>query len=177
MKLITLCLLSAIATTALAAEENPDVIFFRKAAESDLAQVSGAELAQQQARTAALRGLAATMGKEHAAALATLESLAAGKEIELPMRAGPAQQGKLSSMRALSGAQFDKTYVEWQIGTLRDAIVLYRTESSSGDDLDARQFAIVTLPTLQSDLDRLLAIVLDQPPAPPAPDPAVHQQE
>jgi len=59
------------------------------------------------------------------------------------------------------GVSFDKAYIEWQIGAHKEAIVLFKTESTSGDDLDARQFALATLPMLQADLDHLFAIVID----------------
>ena len=153
----TLALSPALICTAALAGENPDVVFFQNAAKSNGSEIAAAEVVQKKSDSEALKTLAADMLRDHTAALQTLTSLAAAKGIELPPTAGEAQDSKLSGLRNLTGVAFDKAYVEWQIGAHRDAIALFKAESTTGDDLDARQFALATLPTLQRHLDHLLA--------------------
>jgi predicted outer membrane protein len=62
-----------------------------------------------------------------------------------------------------AGDDFDRSYIEWQILSHKDAIALFKVESESGDDKDARQFAIDTLPTLQAHLTNLLAMPMIAP--------------
>jgi len=69
----------------------------------------------------------------------------------------------------LSGDDFDRTYIEWQILSHKDAVALFKTESETGDDKDARQFATDTLPTLQLHLSKLLAMPNIPPPKSAAP--------
>ena len=145
------------------AAENPDVVFFRKAAQSSLSEITAAEAVQRQSDNAALKGQAADMLRDHAAAMRTLSSLAAAKGIELPQIASGEDDSALTAIRPLSGVAFDKAYVEWQIGAHRDAIALFKTESTTGDDLDARQFALATLPILQRHLDHLLSAPVESP--------------
>lgn len=163
MQLIPLFVLTCMAIPAMGAEQNPDSHFFRDAVAANISEVNGGELAQSKSNSSALQKLAAMMVKDHTAALATLRALATGKDIEVPTTSSAGQTAKLAALRGLGPEVFDKSYVEWQIGAHKDAIALFKQETTSGDDLEARQFAAATLPTLQAHLDQLYAIVLDPP--------------
>lgn len=154
-----------ICATAVAAE-NPDVVFFQKAAESNLSEIAAGDAVQRQSDNVALKEVAVDMVRDHTAAMRTLSGLAAAKGIELPPIASDAQNSKLTALRPLTGVAFDKAYVEWQIGAHRDAIALFKAESTTGDDLDARQFATATLPILQRHLDHLLSPAVESPVSP-----------
>jgi putative membrane protein len=146
--------------TTFAAEQNPDSHFFRDAIAANISEVNGGELAQTKSNNPSVQKFAAMIVKDHTAALTTLRALATGKDIEAPTTAVPEQTAKLAALRAQSPDMFDKSYVEWQIGAHKDAIALFKQETTSGDDLEARQFAATTLPTLQAHLDALYAITL-----------------
>ncbi len=163
MKFITLLILICMVGPAMSAEPNPDSHFFRDAVAGNLSEVSGGELALSKSGSSGVKKFAGMMVKDHTAALSTLRALATGKDIELPTNATAEQTAKLTALRGLAPDLFDKSYIEWQIAAHKDAIELFKQETTSGDDLEARQFAVNTLPTLQTHLDALYAIKLDPP--------------
>ncbi|MDP9083728.1 MAG: DUF4142 domain-containing protein [Pseudomonadota bacterium] len=163
MRFITLLICTCIAGPVLSAEPNPDSHFFRDAVAGNLSEVNGGELALSKSSNGGVKKFAAMVVKDHTAALSTLHSLATGKDIELPTTATAEQTAKLAALRALTPEMFDRFYIEWQIGAHKDAIELFKQETTSGDDVEARQFAVGALPTLQAHLDYLYSIVLDPP--------------
>ena len=151
---------------AVAADDNPDAIFYRKATESGLAEIDGGGLAQQLGSTQAIKDFGAMMVKDHNAANHTLRELAETNHVTVPALPRPADTARRAKLSALSGPDFDKAYIEWQILSHKDAIALFKEESASGDDLDAKHFAADSLPKLQSHLAVLLAMpVAATPPA------------
>jgi putative membrane protein len=149
-----------------AADESPDVLFYRRAAAAGQAEVAGGQLAQQHGKRALVITFGQMMQKDHANANAILRGLALANHVDLPDTPAPDQTSKLAALQNLSGDAFDKAYIEWQILSHRDALVLFKEESASGDDIDAKRFATDTLPILQSHLDQLLAMPVVMTPSP-----------
>jgi putative membrane protein len=148
---------------------SPDAPFYKKAAASGLAEVDGGMLAQQNGKSAAVKAFGEMMVKDHSAANDGLRGLAMIKHVDLALKPDAAQTAKRSALQALSGDAFDRAYIEWQILSHKDVIALFKEESASGDDLDAKQFATSTLPTLKLHLNFLMAMPA---PATPAATPA-----
>jgi putative membrane protein len=150
-----------------AADESPDSLFYHRANAAGLAEISGGELAQKNAKRVLIVNFGQMMVKDHGSAAVTLRGLAIVNHVELPTAVTPEQAAKINGLHDLTGDAFDKAYIEWQILAHRDAIALFKEESASGDDIDAKRFATEELPTLQSHLDQLLAMpVVSIAPAP-----------
>src|ERR1700730_11243945 len=64
--------------------DNPDMSFYKKAAEGGLAEVELGKLAQEKSPTQSVKDLGAMMVKDHSAANRKLETVAASKNIKLP---------------------------------------------------------------------------------------------
>jgi putative membrane protein len=154
MLIAALCLPIA----AAASDDNPDAHFYKKAAQTGLAEIDGGMLAQQLGKDKAVTNFGNMMVKDHSAANSKLRELAVIHHIDLPMQPDANHVAQRSKLRTLSGDEFDKSYIEWQILSHRDAIALFKEESASGDDLDARRFATDSLPTLELHLAALMAI-------------------
>ena len=152
-----------------AALDNPDAVFYAKAMQSGLAEINAGELAQQRGKNPPVLAFAAMMVKDHNAANFRLRDIAAADSVDLPATMSAEQSAKRAELAGLTGDDFDRSYIEWQIFMHRDAIALFKTEAESGDDKDARQFATDTLPTLQSHLKELLAMPVIRPAAAAAP--------
>jgi putative membrane protein len=153
-----------------AAQDNPDASFYKKATAGGLAEIDGGMLAQRQGNSKAVKDFGAMMVKDHTAANHTLRDLADANHVDLPALPKADDAAQRAKLSALTGDAFDKAYIEWQILSHRDAIALFKEESASGDDLDARHFATATLPKLQLHLSALMAIPVTA--AAPAPTPA-----
>jgi putative membrane protein len=150
---------------AVSAAGDPDAPFYVAATQGGLAEIDCGMLAQQRSKNPQVLAFASMAVKDHMAANAQLRELAAKNHVDLPAAPTAAQVGKKAQLTTLSADDFDRAYIEWQILAHKGAIDAFRTESESGDDKDARQFAIDTLPVLRSHLVKLYALPL--PPVQP----------
>jgi len=64
---------------------------------------------------------------------------------------------KIKALSAKTGAAFDKAYIQMMIADHTDAIKLF-TNASQNTDIEVRNFAAKTLPTLKMHLDSATAI-------------------
>lgn len=92
------------------------------------------------------------MVKDHTAAGAKLQSIAASKNISLPTSPSMGEMASKAKLDVLSGATYDKAYMQSQIRAHQDTINLFKREIAEGRDADAKAFATATLPTLQHHL-------------------------
>jgi putative membrane protein len=150
---------------AVSAAGDPDTPFYVAATQGGLAEIDGGMLAQQRSKNPQVLAFASMVAKDHMAANAQLRELAAMNHVDLPAAPTAALAAKKTQLANLSDDDFDRAYIEWQILAHKDVIEAFRIESESGDDKDARQFAIDTLPILRSHLVKLYALPL--PPAQP----------
>jgi putative membrane protein len=150
---------------AVSAAGDPDAPFYIAATQGGLAEIDGGMLAQQRSKNPQVLAFASMVAKDHMAANAQLRELAVMNHVEIPTALTPAQAAKKTQLTNLSDVDFDRAYIEWQILAHKEAIEAFRIESESGDDKDARRFAIDTLPTLRSHLVKLDALPL--PPVQP----------
>ncbi len=158
MKTILLLALTCLSVTAFATDESPDAAFYRKATEGGLAEIDGGMLAQQLSKNPSIVRFGEMIVKDHTAANHALREFAATNHVDLPTAPATVDSAKKIALQKLSGDAFDKAYIEWQILSHKDAIALFKEESASGDDIDAKRFASNTLPTLQAHLASLLAM-------------------
>jgi putative membrane protein len=139
---------------------DPDAPFYAAATQGGLSEVDCGMLAQQRSKNPQILDFASVVAKDHMAANARLRELALKNHVYLPTAPTPAQAAKKAQLMNLSDDDFDRAYIEWQILAHKDAIDAFQIESESGDDRDARQFAIDTLPMLRSHLVKLYALPL-----------------
>jgi len=143
------------------AADIPDAAFYKKAAEAGIAEVDAGNLAQQKGNSQAVKEFGAMMVKDHTAAAEKLKSLAATKNISLPTSASVGDMANKAKLEILSGDTFDKSYIKSQVKAHREAVGLFKKESTSGEDAEAKAFATATLPRLRSHLKKINAIATD----------------
>lgn len=161
MKRILALLVLAAPLIANAADSNPDATFYKKAAEAGIAEVDAANLAESKSSSQPVKDFAAMMVTDHTAANDKLKALAATKNISLPTSASVMQISKKAELDVLSGDTFDKAYIKSQVKAHHQAVYLFKKESTSGQDADAKAFATATLPTLQAHLKKIKSIAAD----------------
>lgn len=85
-----------------------------------------------------------------------LKSIAARKKIELPTELTSEQKEKLDQLSKLSGADFDKEYVEMMLKNREaDANAFQAQAASSSGDADVKDFAARNLPSVKAHLQTL----------------------
>jgi putative membrane protein len=134
--------------------------FADKAAKSDAFEIAAGKLARTNARSADVKKFAATMIEAHTGSTAKIK--AAGAEATPEIKPDPTltsdQQSKLDDLAKLTGADFDKAYVDGQISAHEDALSLMKTYADKGDTPSLKTAAGEILPKVQDHLDMAKAL-------------------
>jgi putative membrane protein len=128
------------------AEPMTDASFMRHARAAGQAETDLAELAQARAQDEGVKALASAIKTEHAQTAVDLKTLAASKRVDLPAPTGLDELTRDEFSR-LSGAAFDRAYLDRTVQDHRQTIANFIQASNSADD-DVRAFAQKVLPTL-----------------------------
>ena len=140
------------------AQTNPtlstsDAYFIDQAARSGLAEVQEGALAEQRAARADVRSFARSMVADHGKVNDALTALARQKQIAPPTTPNDAQQTMIGQLQGLTGATFDRQYLDQQVTMHQSAVSLFRTEAAQGTDPQVKAFAARMLPELEHHLD------------------------
>ena len=140
------------------AAEDDDSDFAVKAANGGMLELEAAKLAQEKAQSSEVKAFAAMMVADHQKANEALNALAGRKNITLPMRLGDDGQKHIDELAKLSGAEFDKKYVELMVEDHEGDVKLFKEAADDADDADLKAYAAGQLPTLQKHLERITTI-------------------
>jgi putative membrane protein len=138
------------ATTQRAALSAQDRDFVMRASQSGMAEVQASQLAVSQAATGEARSFAQRMVRDHTATNDELMRLVRAKGMEVPAALDAAHQAQLDALRARTGSDFDRAYLQdMGVRAHQDAITLYENQARNGSDPDLRAFAARTLNALR----------------------------
>lgn len=143
-----LVLVVAGATAVGAQTPSPNTAFVAAAAHRGLAYVELGELALQRGRHPEVKRLARRLVDDNLQSYETLLWLVAGTDTEAPKTLDLEQRGIKSRLASLSGAAFDRAYLDALRRNQTRDIALYRTYADKGTDPDLKSWAA----------DRLLAL-------------------
>lgn len=160
MKHIAASLVLLIPLAAYAAG-NPDAAFYKKAAEGGISEVELGNMAQQKSHNQSVKDFGAMMVKDHSEANDKLKTLAASKNMTLPMHSSATDMAAKTKLKMMSGDSFDKSYIKGMIKDHEEDIAEFKKEASSGQDPDARAFARDTLPTLETHLKKIKSVAAE----------------
>jgi putative membrane protein len=123
-----------------------------KAAQANMAEVELGKLAQQKAMSDDVKKFGQMMVEDHTKALDDLKSAAASKNVTWPTTLD-AEHKKLSDkLSKLSGAAFDREYMQAMVDGHKKVAADLRQESQSGSDSELKAWAGKTLPTVEAHL-------------------------
>jgi putative membrane protein len=145
-------------TSAAKTPEGGDGNFIMKAAQGGLAEVELGRLASEKAQNAEVKKFAQKMIEDHSNANAELKSVATKKNVTLPTEVSADHKATMEKLKALSGAEFDKAYVQAMVDDHKKTVDLFETESTGGTDADVKAFALKTLPNLKMHLEMIQGI-------------------
>jgi len=132
--------------------------FMTEAAKGGMAEVELSKMAAPKLKDAALKQFAQQMIADHTRANNELKELAAKKKVTLPTELDAEHKATAADMNSMSGADFDKDYVNAMVADHEKAVALFQNQASNGTDADAKAFAAKTLPTLQKHLEMIKAM-------------------
>lgn len=132
--------------------------FSKKAAEGGMAEVELSKLAVTKAQNAEVKKFAQTMITDHTKANEELKALAAKKSVTLPADLDAAHKSMMDKLKGMSGAEFDKAYVDAMVNDHNSAVELFKKQAGDDSDGDLKAFAAKTLPTLEGHQKMIMGI-------------------
>ena len=129
-----------------------DAAFAREAAIGGLEEVQLGRLAVQRATNEKVREFGQRMIDDHTKAGDELKSIAAKDNITLPGDIGPKQHALMDKLSRMNGAEFDRAYMRDMVRDHEKDIAAFQNEASNGMNMDLKNWASNTLPTLQEHL-------------------------
>jgi putative membrane protein len=134
--------------------DRADRRFIEDAMRDGMAEVELARMAQTRASDAQVKAYAQRMQQDHGKANAELTALANAKFVATDdAKPGFMQRRHADRLARLSGAEFDRAYMEHMVDAHGDAVDLFEKAARDADDADVKAFATRTLPTLRGHLD------------------------
>lgn len=135
-----------------------DTRFAMQAARGGLAEVQLGKLAADQASNADVKAFGQQMVDDHSKANQQLRSAAEKQNLTLPKTVSAKQQAQYDMLKAKSGAEFDKAYVDMMVKDHEQDVKEFEREANKGKDERIKGFASETLPVLKGHLEKIKAI-------------------
>lgn len=136
-------------SSAMAPEDKE---FVSMAGMGGLAEVQMGNLALQKASNADVKAFAQRMVTDHSKANEELQQFATTKGVALPTELDGPPKDALEHLAALSGAEFDKAYMQHMVEDHQKDVAEFEKASTSAADTDLRAWAGRTVPTLHEHL-------------------------
>lgn len=133
---------------------NEDKEFVINAGMGGLAEVQMGNLALQKASNADVRAFAQRMVDHHSKANAELAQFATTKGLALPTELADAHKAGYEHLNSLSGAEFDKAYMQHMVADHEKDVAEFDKASTSATDTDLKAWTGKTLPTLKEHLEQ-----------------------
>ena len=125
--------------------------FIKKAVQHNFAEVDAGKLAQEKAKSEAVRQFGAMMAKDHAEANAKAQTTAKVLDVELPESADMMHQASYLKIKLLQGDTFDRSYMNDMVQDHENDIAEY--EKAAGRSDVAGAYAKEMLPKLKAHLE------------------------
>jgi putative membrane protein len=135
-----------------------DQEFVTKAAQDGRAEVQLGQMAVDKASGDAVKKFGQRMVNDHTQANNQLQQLATQQGITLPTGIGDESQQVMNQLSPLSGAEFDRQYMNQMVQDHTKAVAMYQREGQQGDDPMLRAWAAQTVPVLQDHLQQAQSI-------------------
>jgi putative membrane protein len=132
-----------------AKSDHPDWEFFKKAAQGGMAEVTLGQMAASKAESEAVKNFGQRMVTDHGKASQELKDLAAAENVTLPTEMSADAKALQEKLSGLSGAEFDKAYMEEMLKDHKTDISAFQEQAQQGKDPEVKNWAEKTLPTLQ----------------------------
>jgi len=124
------------------AETNSDKKFLATAAQSDQNEIALSKLAEEKATNPAVKAFAEKMVKEHTEMTDSMKPFAESWGLTAPAGPDADHQKELDKLNRLSGADFDKEYIDEMVSDHTKALRAFTTEAKDTKDIKFRDAVI-----------------------------------
>jgi putative membrane protein len=121
--------------------DKKDTEYLQKTAQGTMAEVKMGEMAQKQAADERVKQFGKRMVDDHGKDLQNLKQLAGQKHVTLPDTPDKKQTKEIDKLSKMSGADFDKEYVEYEMKDHKDDVKENGETMKKALDPDVRTFA------------------------------------
>jgi putative membrane protein len=127
--------------------------FMNEAASANLMEVALGRYATNHAASARVKEFGQTMVTDHTKANDDLKQVAWQKDVELPAKMSAKHRATVDRLTKMKGAEFDRAYMKTMLEDHQEDVGKFRQESHSAQDPDVKEYAAMTLPTLEHHLE------------------------
>jgi putative membrane protein len=125
---------------------SDDTNFIKEAAQGGLMEVQLGKLAQEKAADEKVKQFGKRMEQDHSKTNDELKKIASAKGVQLSNDLDSKHKSNVDKLAKLSGADFDKRYIEAMVSDHKEDIKKFLRVSEKGKDADLKKFAGQTLP-------------------------------
>src|SRR5262245_37984200 len=140
---------------------SADNAFVMKTAQGNMAEVGIGKVATEKARREEVKKFGQMMVDDHTKAGDDLKTIASQKNITWPTATDSEHKALQTKLSGLSGAEFDRAYMQAMVDGHKKVASDVRKESTSGKDPDVKAWAANTLPTIEMHLKQAESINRD----------------
>jgi putative membrane protein len=131
--------------------------FVTKVSVSDMFEIQSSKLAVQKGNEN-VRAFARQMITDHTKTSSELKGMVGKAKAKLPSGLDAEHQKMLDQLQKLAGDQFSQTYAGMQVQAHEEAVKLFESYASGGDDAQLKAWAAKTLPALKEHLQHAKAL-------------------
>lgn len=128
-------------------------LFLQNAYQDNLTEVQVGQMAQQKGQSQKVKDYGQSLVRDHQAVNEKVQQIAKQKGVELTNKLDMRHQMKVDRLTALTGEEFDKTFMEEQIKAHQETVALFEKVASKSTDNEVKEFAQSTLPELRHHLE------------------------
>ncbi len=132
--------------------------FLVKAANGGMTEVKLGEIAQKNAGNQRVKDFGSMMVHDHSAANEKVKTLAAQRNVTLPMAVSDESQKDIDDCSKKTGREFDKAYMSDMVKKHQATIDMFEDAANKLNDADVKTFINNTLPKVREHLDSAKAI-------------------
>jgi putative membrane protein len=126
--------------------------FMIQAAEDHLAHLEMARVAKMHSKNGPVKSYAEMILKDHQQGLQDLTRLMAEKDIQPPNTFSGETKQDIDRMASLSGADFDREFINMMVSTHEKTLELFRSVSLTAHDTDVQDYVDAMIPKLDKHL-------------------------
>jgi putative membrane protein len=130
-----------------------DERFMKEAASGGLMEVQLGKVAAEKGSHQRVKDFGKRMQADHSKANEQLKKIAAKKGVDLPTEPSGEHKSTMDKLTKLSGAEFDREYMDAMVDDHKEDIEKFQTEADKGKDPDVKKFASDHLPVLKKHLE------------------------
>jgi putative membrane protein len=141
-------------------ESVSDQQFLLKAAQGGLTEVKLGELAQKKGSKDDVRDFGKMMVKDHTKINHDVKSVAAKNNVDLPKELDAMHQQKVDDLSKLSGAAFDKAYLDAMATAHAKDLAMFKAQRASTNDPALKESLDKAIPVVESHISHLQQVKL-----------------